>query len=262
MKITGATAQADIDQVNAEFWDELCGTTQARELGIEDRSPASLKRFDDWYFDFYPYLAKHIPFAELAGQRVLEVGLGYGSVSQKIATAGADYVGLDIAAGPVAMVRERLSTAGIAGTVLQDSILNAPFEDGEFDRVIAIGCLHHTGNLAGAIREVYRLLKPGGRATIMVYNARSYRQLFLDPLISFGIVRRRGYDMNTAGQDAPQTEFVTKADVRKMCRMFATCRIRSENIGSEGPLRYLPRTLLCRMFGPVLGLDLYILLEK
>src|SRR5260370_40242467 len=90
----------DIAAANASFWNELCGTNAARSLGITDASPAALARFDQWYFELYPYLERHIPFAALAGQRVLEVGLGYGTVSQRLAAAGALCHGLDTASGP------------------------------------------------------------------------------------------------------------------------------------------------------------------
>src|SRR5260370_532855 len=69
----------DIAAANASFWNELCGTNAARSLGITDASPAALARFDQWYFELYPYLERHIPFAALAGQRVLDVGLGWGA---------------------------------------------------------------------------------------------------------------------------------------------------------------------------------------
>ena len=140
------TNQTAIDRKNSEFWNELCGSQLARQLGVTDNSPASLKKFDDWYFDFYPYLYSHIPFAKMRSKQVLEIGLGYGTVSQKIAEAGALYHGLDIAAGPVAMVAERCRTVGAnTAVVKQGSILEAPFETGTFDWVVAIGCLHHTG---------------------------------------------------------------------------------------------------------------------
>ena len=105
------SSMSDIDQANIAFWDELCGTHLADVLGITDALPASLKRFDDWFFDFYPYLFDHVRLSELAGTDVLEVGLGYGSVSQKIAESGARFCGLDIAPGPVEMVRHRLRQA-------------------------------------------------------------------------------------------------------------------------------------------------------
>jgi ubiquinone/menaquinone biosynthesis C-methylase UbiE len=271
-------SQQVIDHRNREFWDELCGTQLAQSLGVTDSSPGSLKRFDDWYFDFYPYLINYIPFAEFEGMRVLEVGLGYGSVAQKVVESGADYYGLDIAANPVAMVCHRLELIGQSATVKQGSILEAPFDDGFFDWIIAIGCLHHTGNLAGAIKEVRRVLKSKGKGIIMVYSATSYRQYWeqpwatlrrafahpkhYSPFNSSTDEMRRAYDKSTSGLAAPQTEFVTKAELRYMCRHFSKCQIRSENIGADGWLAFFPRPLSCRFLGPYLGLDLYCSLEK
>src|SRR5665213_915704 len=129
-----------LDERNSEFWNELCGSFHAKMLEITDRSPASLKKFDDWYFDYYPYLTTHIPFGAMRGTRVLEVGLGYGTVSQRIAESGARLSALDIAAGPVEMVDYRLKLLGVEGEALEGSILTAPFADATFDHVVAIGC--------------------------------------------------------------------------------------------------------------------------
>ena len=169
-------SQTATDTANEKFWNELCGTHLANTLGITDSSPASLKKFDDWYMDFYPYLYDHIPLRDLAGKDVLEIGLGYGTVSQLLAESGAHYSGLDIAAGPVAMSNKRLQRLGCPQAATQGSILNAPFVDASFDFIVAIGCLHHTGNLQRAIDECNRLLRPGGRLIFMVYNAYSYRR--------------------------------------------------------------------------------------
>src|SRR6266480_3791368 len=98
--LASAAALSQIDERNIAFWNELCGTHLANQLGIADASPASLQKFDDWFFDFYPYVFDHVPLAELRGRDVLEIGLGYGSLSQKIAESGARYCGLDIAPGP------------------------------------------------------------------------------------------------------------------------------------------------------------------
>jgi 2-polyprenyl-3-methyl-5-hydroxy-6-metoxy-1,4-benzoquinol methylase len=58
---------------------------------------------------------------------VLEVGLGYGTVSQRIAESGARYRGLDIAGGPISMVNDRLRQANLPDFAQQGSILAAPF---------------------------------------------------------------------------------------------------------------------------------------
>lgn len=278
--MTGAAplSQIEIDRLNREFWNELCGTQLATSLGITDHSPESLARFDDWYLGLYPYLYRHLPFAEMTGQNVLEIGLGYGTVAQKIAAAGAHYHGLDIAPGPVAMAYRRLANIGAQGDVRQGNILDPPFEEETFDRVVAIGALHHTGDLEGAIGRVERLLRRGGQATIMVYSALSYRQWLREPAATFGRAladpaayqerkssaerMRAAYDVNRGGAAAPQTEFVTPAELKHMCRRFRRCAIRRENIGAEGFLRFLPRPVACALFGGVLGLDLYCRLER
>lgn len=101
-----------LDAANATFWDELCGSALARSIGVTDGSPASLRRFDDAYMGLYPYLRGHLdPILRRKG-RTLEIGLGYGTVSALIASSGADLHGLDIAQGPVDMVRGRLAQLG------------------------------------------------------------------------------------------------------------------------------------------------------
>lgn len=258
------------DRANSAFWNELCGTRFARSLGVTDDSAASLARYDRWYFDFYPYLDRHIRFGELAGKRVLEVGLGYGSVSQRLAESGALFSGLDIAAGPVAMVRHRLALCGRAGVVRQGSILRAPFGDASFDAVIAIGCYHHTGDLAQALRETHRLLVPGGRAVIMVYNAFSYRRWLRAPAATLrhalqrradrptSARQRAWYDTNAAGEPAPVTEFVSAAELRRLARLFSEITCVREN--AAVPL--VPRTWGLATLGRIAGLDLYASLRK
>lgn len=274
----GEKSENLIDQANVAFWDELCGTQLAKSLGIVDDSAKSLSRFDDWYMDFYPYLETHIPFEDLSGKQVLEVGLGYGTIAQRIVESGAIYSGLDIAAGPVAMVNHRIAQTGGAGEAIQGSILRAPFPAEYFEYIVAIGCLHHTGALDRALIEVHRLLKPGGQATIMVYNAASYRQWSVRPIKTLARLvsdptrylshnetdgRMRGaYDTNEDGASAPHTEFVTKAEFSYLARAFSACAIISENIGAESLLRYLKRDTACRLFGSHFGLDLYCRLVK
>jgi SAM-dependent methyltransferase len=264
-------------EANSTFWAELCGTAQARSLGVVDSSPASLKKFDDWYFDFYPYLARHIRFDAVAGRRVLEVGLGYGTVAQRLAASGAEYHGLDISPGPVAMVNHRLRQAGLSGGARQGDVLSCPFEDGTFDRVVAIGCYHHTGDLARAIAETRRVLKPSGTAIIMVYNAYSYRRWVRWPSQTlaylmwdkFGMGRprdasadeRAAYDANSEGAAAPETVFVSASFIRKQPG-WSRVQVFRENVGSEFVLRFVPRNYLLAGVGPLFGLDLYCHMTK
>ncbi len=272
--------QASIDKKNAEYWDELCGSALAKKLGIEDSSPASLARFDDWYLEYYPYLETFVPFRSMSGKKVLEVGLGYGTLSQKIAESGADFSGLDIAAGPVHMVNHRLTQSGLRGRAVQGSMLQCPFPENSFDYVIAIGCFHHTGNLQRSLEEARRVLKPGGRATVMVYYSYSYRRwvrqpdetfrhfasdkLGMKPLTKLTSESERAqYDKSIKdGRGAPETAFTSASEMKRLTRQWSSCKVHRRNIGKEWIFKTWDRNTACRLVGPIAGLDIYCHLVK
>jgi SAM-dependent methyltransferase len=263
-------ATADVSQRNAEFWDELCGTHMARQLGIRDASPGELARFDAAYLELYPYLLGYFPREWVEGRKTLEIGLGYGTLSEALARMGADYHGLDIAEGPVQMVRHRLASVPGARPeqVQQGSALALPFADASFDLVASIGCLHHTGDLFGAIQEVRRVLRPGGRLVLMVYNRRSLRRL----LAAAAALRHRGkqpnadeemrarYDATSDGTAAPHTDFVTAGELRGLLHGFQEIRIERRNIDGLQIPYIAERTrsaMLSLGVDRLLGLDLY-----
>ena len=273
-------SEPDVSQKNREFWNELCGSQLAKSLGITDSSKTSLKKFDDWYFDFYPYLFDHIPFSDLKNKDVLEVGLGYGTVSQKLAEAGALYSGLDIAAGPVEMVNHRLQQAGLPGKAIQGNILEPPFPIGSFDAIVAIGCLHHTGNLGLAIKRCWDLLRPGGSLVFMVYYSYSYRRVRMAPITTArymvrecfgyrGVVgisadrERAAYDAGSTGDAAPHTDWISIRSLRTLCGKFSAFSAKIENIDQEFPFSITPRAqLLTTRWPAIVGLDLYATATK
>ncbi len=283
LRVTQSTDMESINADNVEYWNHVCGSPAAKVLGVVNDKPQSLKKYDDWYFSFYPYLFLHIPFEELRDRDVLEVGLGYGTVSQRIAESGARYVGLDIAPGPVDMVNHRLRQAELGGVAQLGSILQAPFDSGTFDFVVAIGALHHTGNLQAAIDECWRVLRPGGKLIFMVYYAYSYRRFFeardstlrhwFRELVGYrgvvgsgGAKQRALYDANTAGDTAPHTDFASRRSLRHMCRKFAAFSATCENlIHTEAPFnkgKVVRRDLLKTWYPRLVGLDIYVTATK
>ena len=269
--------QLEIDAANAEFWDTLCGSWLAKSLGVVDDSPESLKKFDDWYMDYYPYLLTHVPTHEFAGKKVVEVGLGYGTLSQKIAEAGADYLGLDIAGGPVSMVKHRLAQAGLKGDAQQRSFLSNGLPDSSVDRVVAIGCFHHTGDVKGCFDETFRMLKSGGTAHLMVYNRYSHRRMmqdkenFLAELIAeeFGELEintaseldRASNDTNLEGKAAPETVFLSAREIKNMMSQYSQVDVFRENMDESNDLAWERKSVL-ETWGKKAGLDLYIRATK
>jgi len=273
-------AQADTDDANTDFWNELCGSQLARSIGVTDDSATSLQRFDDWYFDFYPYLQPWLPLAEMRGRDVLEIGLGYGSLSQILAQTGARYVGLDIASGPVRMVGHRLALHALPGRATRGNVLVPPFAPESFDFIVAVGSLHHTGNLRLAIENCRAMLRPGGRLCFMVYYAYSYRQIVKNRDWALacsaaeaggwrGVMgdvtagMRSAYDADAAGRGAPHTDFVSRASLRWLCRGFERFDAQLMNIDQEPPFQHTPRKELLNTDWPSrVGLDLYATATK
>lgn len=274
-----------VDEANAEFWQELCGSNAAQMLGIEDASPESLDRFDSWYSDFYPYLWDFLPERFADGSRVLEVGLGYGTVASYLMRSGAQYFGLDIASAPVQMARYRSELLNQNNEIVQGSILNAPYEAGYFDAIVAIGSLHHTGDLSRALTECHRLLRHGGRLYLMVYNAYSYRRwsTTLPQTAKHLVAERRGlrspvervterqrgaYDTSTTGKAAPHTDWISRTSLKEFMRDFSAIDMWLENSEEifhrvPGVRRWLNRDRLIRSkFISKVGLDIYCIAQK
>jgi ubiquinone/menaquinone biosynthesis C-methylase UbiE len=133
----------------------------------------------------------HIPeaagFDKTKNLRVLEVGCGVGTDGAQFAKAGADYTGIDLTEAAVDLTRRRFEIFNLPGTfrVADAEKLDCP--DNSFDLVYSHGVLHHTPDTAAAIREVHRVLRPGGRAVVMLYHRNSYNYR-----VNISILRRAG----------------------------------------------------------------------
>jgi ubiquinone/menaquinone biosynthesis C-methylase UbiE len=109
--------------------------------------------------------------AELAdGLRVLEIGCGTGNVTvrAKRAHPGADLTGSD--PDPLALARAQRKARGLSGIRFELAYAQElPYADGEFDRVLSSMMLHHLDEdvKVGALAEVHRVLRPGGRLHIV-----------------------------------------------------------------------------------------------
>jgi ubiquinone/menaquinone biosynthesis C-methylase UbiE len=105
-----------------------------------------------------------------AGGRVLEVGTGTGIHARELlALEPVRYHGLDLSPGMLAVARGRLGA--VPGWQLQVGDGTAlPFSDGSFDGAFMSGTLHHFARPDLAVRELARVLRPGGRLAVMEAN--------------------------------------------------------------------------------------------
>jgi ubiquinone/menaquinone biosynthesis C-methylase UbiE len=141
-------------------------------------------------YKYAPWMEGALGYSGCRGLRVLDVGCGQGIDLARYARAGADVTGIDLTPRHVMLARQHLDAGGIDARVVQGDAESLPFEAGEFERVSSNGVLHHTPDMPAALREIRRVLKPGGEARIIVYNRNSLHYL-LHEVIGRGVIRGR-----------------------------------------------------------------------
>jgi ubiquinone biosynthesis O-methyltransferase len=102
----------------------------------------------------------------VTGKRVLDVGCGDGVLSVRLAQQGARVMGLDIDPRMLDAARDRAKSAHAAVTYIEGNIGSLPFAEGTFDIVVAVTVLCFVPYADGAVSEMTRVLRPGGRRVI------------------------------------------------------------------------------------------------
>ncbi|MDN5745788.1 MAG: methyltransferase domain-containing protein [Nocardioidaceae bacterium] len=110
------------------------------------------------------------------GDRVLDMGAGAGRHSFEMYRRGADVIAFDMDADELSAVRDLFVAMEQAGEVpdgaeadvKQGDALSLPFADDEFDRVVAAEVLEHIHSDVAAIKELVRVLRPGGTLAVSV----------------------------------------------------------------------------------------------
>lgn len=170
------------------FWQENpCGTKFA------DAPPGS-RRFYELVEEHRYTKEWHIPtaagFAEAKDLSVLEVGCGLGTDGAQFAKAGARYTGIDLTDAAVELAKRRFELFDLPGTFRVADAEHLNFPDNSFDLVYSHGVLHHTPDTPAAVREIHRVLRPGGKAVIMLYHRDSYNYR-----VNISMLRRTGVQL-------------------------------------------------------------------
>ena len=168
-----------------DFWEaHPCGSKfTAAELGS--------KEFFELIESHRYQSERHIPIAadfdSAKGKRVLEIGCGIGTDGVQFARAGANYTGVDLTTAAVELAEKNFELRGLAGSFETADAERLPFPDDSFDVVYSHGVLHHTPDTIKAISEVHRVLRPGGKAIVMLYHRNSYNHA-----VNIRLLRRVG----------------------------------------------------------------------
>ncbi len=119
--------------------------------------------------------------------RVLDVGCGTGVFAGRIREAfpRAEVVGIDLVSGMLAKGKDRWRTHADAVFPVQADSERLPFARGTFDVVTCANSFHHYPNQAGAVAEMRRVLRPGGRLMLIDgYRDRPWGWLIYDVCVA------------------------------------------------------------------------------
>src|SRR5207248_7575568 len=101
------------------------------------------------------------------GAKILDAGCGPGEVAAAMIHSGYDVWGVDIAEPMIVHARQRCDSEQFRVGDIED----IPFNDSTFDAVVCLGVIEYLDTELGALKEIDRVLKPGGCAVISTPNA-------------------------------------------------------------------------------------------
>lgn len=166
--MTGRSGETGVDpkrQVH-DFWNQAsCG----EDLLLSATDREGYRAQSEERYRLEPFIPPFADFPSARGRRVLEIGVGLGADHQRFAESGALLSGIDLTERAVEHTQRRLALFGLSSELAVGDAERLSFGDNTFDIVYSWGVLHHSPDTPRAVSEVHRVLKPGGKALIMVY---------------------------------------------------------------------------------------------
>ena len=194
------------------------------------RSRRRSKRYLEWRFAEYPLFREFTGlWGEHGGEVVLDYGCGPGNDLTGLAlyTGARRLIGADISEQALSLAGRRLALHGVERDRVQlihiaDSDPGLPLEAGSVDYAQSMGVIHHTSDPGAVLAEIERVLKPGGRACVMVYNRESvwfhlytaYERMVRDAAFP-GLSAEEAFARNTDGADCPISRCYRAARVHR-----------------------------------------------
>lgn len=160
-----------------------------REIPYPIHSREYFEEVDRRFFDssrpYMPYrelpFEAEIPFEQLANLDVLEIGVGQGSHAGLIAPRAKSFTGIDLTEPAVESTRKRMELIRVkTARIMQMDAEEMTFPDASFDYIWTWGVVHHSADTRRILEQMHRVLRPGGRANVMVYHRSIWKYYVFD----------------------------------------------------------------------------------
>ncbi len=131
-------------------------------------------------------------------------------------------------------------------TLLDADAQALPFAEGTFDLVYSWGVLHHTLDTESALREIHRVLRPGGECRVMLYHRHSL--LALQCYLHYGLGGLRPFTslskLIAKNLESPGTKAFTRSEAKALFKHFRSVEVRPVVTAYDvrfGRRRFAPR---------------------
>ena len=204
---------ATLEDVRA-YWNEFVNDIEVTDLPIG--SPEFFEALERYRYEKIDYLKDYVGFSRYKGKKVLEIGCGAGVDLLQFARAGAEVSAVDLTPNGIRLATANLARESYRGNLQVGNAESLDFPDEHFDVVYSHGVLHHTVDTQKSIDEVYRVLRVGGEAIIMLYNRYSWFNL---------VAVLSGTHIEHAKKDAPIIRRYSTGECRRMFARFSAVGI-------------------------------------
>ena len=196
----------------ADYWDE-----HIHDLAITTYPMGTREFFQEleaYRYDKLNYLPRLVDFSAYKGRDLLEVGCGIGIDLLRFACGGANVTGIDLSKTAIDLACKNFEQSEQNADLRVMNGECMQFIDNTFDVVYAHGVLQYTADTAKMIAEIYRVLKPGGEALMMVYNKHSWLNLM-----------RNVTNVPLEHEDAPVLKKFSVRELKQLLHPFQDYRI-------------------------------------
>ena len=255
-----ATGDAYKDEVQKQWDNDPCGSHYVGKVSSRLEFFREAERFR--HQEYAPWMREVMEFDDHPGESVLEIGAGMGTDLAQFAIAGSIVTDLDLSSGHLRHAQENFQLRGLSGTFRHGDGEFLPFPENSFDVVYSNGVIHHTPNTQQMVSEIHRVLKPGGKAIIMVYRENSI-QYWRDIVYWRGIVQGQ-LNQWSVGEIMSRSVEISETGARPLVKVYSAAKLkamfssfrdvsiyRRQLMKHEPPhsLKWLPVSLLQRFIG-------------
>lgn len=209
-----------------DYWNQhTLGLQYATDKSIEPGTKEFFDHIRPWMNPFkFDWIMRRIDSEahNIGSGHLLEIGCGMGYDSLEFLKRGIRVTATDLTKNAVEMTKKHFAIENVkAEDIRVETALGLSFKNETFDAVWANGVLHASGDTQKAIDEVYRVLKPGGRAIISHF----YRK----PSWMYLLKQIPGVNIEFDEEDPPVNQFYTEREIMEMFRAFKIERVFREH---------------------------------